>query len=656
MEYITVKEYAELKGCSVRYTRMQINNGKLESVMRENTENKCMQYLIPVTELPEELKRKYYERRRKETGLPPEPAEKQPLKTVKMPVRKNLDEFTAEEREQISMWCGIIKEWLDVRAKFRKKTEADPMFCGKMKLEHQGINISPDILYRKYTAYINHDLEGLVDHRGGWNKGQCSIRPEVFDIFTAFYLNRHQPSVENCYNKTVAVCREYYPELASSIPSSRTFRRAAEKIPKCIVAYARKGEKEFTDKYLEHVERNMDSLKCNDIWIADNHTLDFFSVSDSGEVHRASITAYMDAKSGIITAAELCDHPNSDTTLYALRSACLQGYGLPLGVYFDNGSEFLAGDVAGRGHRKKASWQKEEHPVQILSLLGITMTNAIPANAKAKPIERFFYTFKEHYSKSIESYCGGKPSERPEECSQLVKEKRLITDKELRDILPVFIRGYNSELYGGKEKLYKGKKRIEVWNEAVRSGDVEFRTSDKDNLRLLMRRSTKIQQIKRNGVFIEWAGRKIWYKDENTVFHIGEEVFVRFDPADLSEVMVYEKDTDKFLYRYACADHLDLPFIGAEQEDIQTFMRSQAATRKAVRKQLDEYKKYDAVSLLEAELLRAKQNAEGYEIAQPEVFTPVIAPEHEGGEMNITRVEFADIVRANEAVEKSKGA
>ena len=131
---------------------------------------------------------------------------------------------------------------------------------------------------------------------------------------------------------------------------------------------------------------------------------------------------------------------------------------------------------------------------------------------------------------------------------------------------------------------------------------------------------------------------------------------MRFDPADLSEVMVYEKDTDKFLYRYACADHLDLPFIGAEQEDIQTFMRSQAATRKAVRKQLDEYKKYDAVSLLEAELLRAKQNAEGYEIAQPEVFTPVIAPEHEGGEMNITRVEFADIVRANEAVEKSKGA
>ena len=45
----------------------------------------------------------------------------------------------------------------------------------------------------------------------------------------------------------------------------------------------------------------------------------------------------------------------------------------------------------------------------------VVMINALPRNARAKPIERFFYTFKEHYSKSVESYCGGKPDERPED-------------------------------------------------------------------------------------------------------------------------------------------------------------------------------------------------------------------------------------------------
>ncbi len=659
MDYLTVKEVAELKGCSERYVQNCVSKGKLEAKEELNSKGKA-KFLVPVSALPEELKARYYKQKQQELGLQPELKET-PLerhsKAAKKPVqKKRLDEFTEAEREQIALWCSILKEWQAARSKFKNKTEADPLFCGKVKLEHPDIDISPDILYRKYRAYRNNDFQGLVENRGGWNKGKCSIDDTVWSIFTSYYLTTHRLTIENCYAKAVAVCREYYPELVDGIPSSRTFRRHVEKIPHAVLEYGRFGKKAFMDKYLEYVERDVSTLKCNDIWIADNHTLDFFTLSDDGEVHRPSITTFQEAKSGIIVAAELCDHPNSDTTRLALRSAILQGYGIPIGVYFDNGSEFCASDLAGRGHRKKSSWQKEEHPVQIFSLLGISVTNAIPKNAKAKPIERFFYTFKEHYSKSVESYCGGKPDERPEECKQLVKERKLITDEELREILPIFIKGHNSELYGGKEKRFKNMKRIEVWNEAVRAGDIELRTTDAENLNLLLRRTTKIQKIKRNGVFIEWAGRKIWYKDDNSIFHIDEEVYVRFDPINLREVQVYEKDTDRFLYTYPCAEHLDLQFIGASEENIQKAIQSQGRARKAVKKQLDDYKKFDAVSLLKAELLRAEQNSKGYEIAKPDSFTPVIAEEFEASGMNITKIEFADLKRLNDVQEQSKGA
>ena len=199
-------------------------------------------------------------------------------------------------------------------------------------------------------------------------------------------------------------------------------------------------------------------------------------------------------------------------------------------------------------------------------------------------------------------------------------------------------------------------KRIDVWNEAVKEGYVDFRNSDADNLNLLMRRTTKVQQIKRNGVYVETAGKKIWFKDETTVFHIGEEVYVRFDPAHLQEVKVYDKNTDKLLYTYPCAEYLNLPFVGAEQEDIQTLMRSQANTKKAVKAQLKEYKKFDAVSLLKAELLRAEQNSAGYEIAKPASFTPIIANELMVSNLNITKIEFADIKKMNDVLEKTKGA
>ena len=215
MEYLTVKEVAELKGCSERYIKKIVQNGKLEALTETNEKNRP-KYLIPVSALPEELKAKYYKQKQKELGLLPELKEEpleQRSKAVKKPVKpaskKKIDEYTSAEREEIALWCEILKEWQAARSKFKNVTEADPLFCSKIKLEHPDIDINPDILYRKYAAYRENNLDGLVDKRGGWNKGKCSINPEVFSIFTSYYLTTHRLSVENCYNKTVAVCKEY---------------------------------------------------------------------------------------------------------------------------------------------------------------------------------------------------------------------------------------------------------------------------------------------------------------------------------------------------------------------------------------------------------------------------------------------------------------
>ena len=114
------------------------------------------------------------------------------------------------------------------------------------------------------------------------------------------------------------------------------------------------------------------------------------------------------------------------------RAAVMNGYDIPLGVYFDNGSEFLTHDIAGRGHRKKANWNKGDDPPTILSLLGVTMTNALVKNAKAKNI---FYTFKEFVSKAFSGYSGGTIAERPEDHAKKVKAGNIPTDKEIAELL-----------------------------------------------------------------------------------------------------------------------------------------------------------------------------------------------------------------------------
>lgn len=293
-------------------------------------------------------------------------------------------------------------------------------------------------MYRKYAAFRENNFDGLIDKRGGWNKGITFMDDDVWKMFTRIYLVSSRPKVIRCYTDlkswcTVPMlsplsvglscytdlkswCMVNYPELYSSIPSEQTFRRRIKKeIPDCVIEFTRYGKKSCFDKYLEYIERDYTDLNANDIWIADNHTLDVISMSPEGKPHRLSLTAYMDAKSGVIVGWNLCDNPCSQSTLLAFRAAVMNGYGIPLGVYFDNGSEFLTHDIAGRGHRKKANWNKGDDPPTILSLLGVTMTNALVKNAKAKNIERYFYTFKEFVSKAFSGYSGGTIAERPED-------------------------------------------------------------------------------------------------------------------------------------------------------------------------------------------------------------------------------------------------
>ncbi len=110
MEYLTVKEYAELKGCSERYVKKIAQDGKLSAEKTINDKWRP-KYLIPLSALSEDLKVKCYKKMGKSMGLQPELKEeplKQSLKPVKTAPKKKLDEYTEDERQQIAFWSNIL--------------------------------------------------------------------------------------------------------------------------------------------------------------------------------------------------------------------------------------------------------------------------------------------------------------------------------------------------------------------------------------------------------------------------------------------------------------------------------------------------------------------------------------------------------------------
>ncbi len=629
--YLTTAEVADLKGCSLQYVQKCIKEGKIKASVRETAANNRTEYCILLTDLPEKMQIKWENKKRSELGLEPVPL---PCKSAPKPDPRQitLQDLTGDQRDNVGFWCEILQEWQRARASRGEnlgKCKVDELYCATIKLKYPNISISPDILYRKYKAYKDGDLAGLVDHRGGHNKGKSSIPQYMLDAFYSLYLHDNKLAVSRCYSLLQTWVREHYPEAAGDIPSERTFRRKAEALPYAVVMYMREGDKAFADKCLPYIERLYDDLRANDVWIADNHTFDFFTRGENGRAHRLYLTAFTDAKSGVMVGWNLTENPCSDSTLLALRHGILR-FGVPKSIYVDNGSEFLTHDIGGRGHRRRKDWNKDPLPPTILSFLGIEMHNAIVRNAKAKPIERTFYTHKEHFSKSVESFCGGSVVEQKESLKWILKSGRLPTDLQIRAALDTFIDGdYNVDPYGGKEQRYKGMSRLDVWNESIR--DTEFRKADEANLDMLLKRVSRPQKIGRNGVFINFSGEKLWYYGKETILHIGEQVYVRYDPTEITSVRVYEMATDKYLWTWELANERMLPYLTTSNGDIADAERAINENKRVVKQfakgiveACDPDKQIDIFALMVKKGLDGKKN---FKPKLPETFTPVFSEE-----------------------------
>lgn len=628
MDYLTVKETAELKGCSERYMQQICKQGKIECVSEINSKNR-IKFMIPVSALPEDLQARYYARLKKDTGLAPELMEGKPEKPTKAKKpSRSLEELSADERTKLNFWCELLKEWQSRRSVYRSKTEFDHNFVGECRLKYDDIEISERVLYRKWSAYKDDDYDGILGNRGAWNRGNTTIPEPVWDDFLWEWLDENRPTVSLCYRSTIKWTREFYPELLGMIPSEMTFRRRIEKdVAYAVKTLLRDGEKAFSDRCSPYIMRMYDKLEANDCWIADNHTLDIQSYDDNSNIHRLYLTAFLDAKSGVLTGWNITDSPDSQSTILALRNGIMR-FGIPKCIYVDNGREFLTHDIGGKGHRthgRKDDQQPE--PPTILKRLGIEMRNAIVRNARAKPIERTFYTVKNQFSKLWDGYCGGTILERPESLKRRIKNGQLPCDYEIRNVLNAWIdNDFNQQNYGGSEQKYKEMTRLEVWEKTC----FEIRKAPESALNLMLMRSTRKQKIKRNGVYVLICGEKIWFTEpQETIMNLEKEVYVRYDPADLRTVRIYEAETDKYMFTWANADQLMVDYLEENQErtaDANALIRE---TKKFVREQakgtVTALPNEQRLTLLDMTV--RKSQSEDFQINMPKRIVPVIVSE-----------------------------
>ncbi|MFC4805054.1 Mu transposase C-terminal domain-containing protein [Filifactor villosus] len=566
MEYLSLVDVAKLENKSYSGIKKDVSRGKLKAE-KVATDKKCgFEYRVKIEDLSESAKVRYFAQRTKKAELP---------ESKKADLEIKLDDLSLAQREEAFRWEEIVKKWRSYIGEHDEK-EATKDFLKEIN-KGGDRKITERTLYRKWERYKEFGVVGLADLRGNRKKTGAKIDSWVWKTFSSWWLDENQPSVSFLYKLMEGWLEEHKPELLP-LPSEATFRRATQEIPLPVVKYFRFGSKVFTDECETFVHRNYGKLLSNEVWSSDYHTMDIMVRDDkTGEVFRPYFVSWFDIKSRKLLGFRLTKSATTDGVILCFRD-CAMKWGLPVSVYLDNGREFLSSSFGGRGRRKTD--ERADYGTTILERCGVSMTNAKVGNAKAKIVERFHKTMTNQFSKCFLTYVGKGPSFRPNRHNKVLKqEENIPLLSEIKRDLENFLEGFYNNSASEAEGM-KGMTPNGCYSENL----VEKRTATAEQLRLLLTRSVRLQQFKRDGVFIKVGDEKVYYYESEYVQALlGQQVYVRYDSDDLTKVYLYDEEER---YIGECRRSLKGGYEGTD--DVEA-MKAVAAHNRKLRKDVQTY-------------------------------------------------------------------
>ena len=604
---LSAREVSELTGWPVRTVQHKAQTGTLPAESVINDRNR-KEYLFFLESLPRSAQEEHYARQRAELAAPADASSAPTAKAL-----KPFDCYNEAEREEIVFWKRVLADW----EKYRQRggmnaAELDKRFLAYLALEYPDRKLSIATLYRKRKALAEGDLDGLVDGRGKGRKGKRSMAEPVWTFFRGALLQetKHM-DIREAMRQTEEHFQLTDPDMLP-LPSYSTFRRRVlEDIPPQVLCLGIYGEKALKDEFVPFVRRDYNPMSSNEWWVADNHTFDVKTLGADGNEHRLYLTAFIDARSGIFTGWYVTETPSAYSVLLALRRGILER-GIPENILTDNGSDFCAWDVGGRGHRKKNAEAEANRPPTIMEHLGIGFHTALPKNAQAKPVERKFLDVKGQFSRLWATYTGGNVTEKPECLKKVLKKGHVPTDAEFIEAVDTLIRGfYNMQPYSGPVAADRKYIREDVY--AMRMG-VLRKPATPEDLRLMMMRTTRPQTVGQRGVKIKVGGVYLEYFTQDFLWEWQKKkVYVRYDPDHLETCCVYDAEEKKFICELPLDQRLTMEW-GATGEEVaeaaryvrQYTKRTKEATEAARMPGLDQQ------ALMETRLAVARQRMDGY--------------------------------------------
>jgi transposase InsO family protein len=356
----------------------------------------------------------------------------------------------------------------------------------------------------------------------------------------------------------------------------------------------RHGEKYYNDHFRFAVERDLNKLEVNAVWVGDHRLCDTMISWPDGRIGRPWLTAFGDIRTGRLVGWVLRDRPTSDSVAAALRRAIL-GFtqldlsgkelvfppcGLPKVLYIDNGKEFTGGAMRGAKSRRGSS-SKARHPLAlpddaaatVFSEFGVRVCNAIPYAAWSKPMESYFAAFSTMTENLVAGWTGRNPADKPECLRAFIERRAVLRLDEYCSLFAAWANWWNTVHVVGKRR---SQPPMAFYRDFVPN------VPDPARLDSLMMRAAE-KKITADGITIAGLGR--YHTNEKGFMTLtGLPVEVRYSVEEAEHIVVFDKRTgQRFLLDRQPEAGWSMIFGGEPDEAHRKAQRIRSAQRQAIR-------------------------------------------------------------------------
>lgn len=385
------------------------------------------------------------------------------------------------------------------------------------------------------------------------DRGRRRLPEEMVTLVEGLALRRSRPTLASIHREAIQVAsRKGWPR-----PTYSSVRAIAKALDPALLTLAHEGDEVYQRTY-DLIYRR-EAKRPNAIWQADHTELDLLVLDPPGPPARPWLSMILDDHSRAVSGYALnLSAPSALQTALALRQGVWRKAdpawhvcGIPEVLYSDHGSDFTS-----------------HHMDQVCVDLHIQLIHSTAGKPRGRgKVERLFRSINQLLLPGLPGHLVG---------GQLASPPGLTLAQ-----LDAALHGFVVGEYHQTPHSETGQAPQERWEAGGFLPHLPERLEDLDLLLLTVARPRKVHP---DGIHLH--GQR--YLDSTLAGYVGEEVTVRYDPRDVSEVRVFHHDS--FLSRAICPElaevSISLKEITQARAERRRQLKGELASRSAVVDQL----------------------------------------------------------------------